>query len=349
MAKVLTKTNGMDRIEWLKARQQGIGGSDVAAIFGVSKYKSPLQLYQEKIGEWELTEDMSEAAELGTELEDTVARLFVKRFEQETGQTIRLKKQNAILQHPKYPWMLANLDRQVIGEKAGLECKTASEYLKAEWDAEAVPDAYMLQTQHYMSVADFTHMYIAVIIGGNKLRWKRIERDDELIDNIIAGVKYFWEEHVVKRIPPNPDGTDASTDALKYLYPTSEIGMTVNLDDPAAQSWLDVIKHYEPILADAEYKINEAKNNLKNMIGNAESAICGDFKLTWKANKKFDGDLFRQQHPELYQQCLLVPDTTPELDEKKVKQLLGRNYEQFRVPSKVRPFKIAKLKEFSEA
>ena len=107
------------------------------------------------------------SAYFGNVLEEVVAQEFAKR----TG--LKVQRRNAILQHPAYPWMLANVDRLIVGERIGLECKTASEYLKKEWEGEEIPVTYLLQCQHYMAVTGYEAWWIAVLIGGNKFVYKR--------------------------------------------------------------------------------------------------------------------------------------------------------------------------------
>ena len=165
-AKVLANTLHMDRKAWLEARKQGLGGSDVATIAGLSKWKSQVQVFLEKTQAIEQEDVQSEAAYFGNVLEEVVAQEFAKR----TG--LKVQRRNAILQHPAYPWMLANVDRLIVGERIGLECKTASEYLKKSGRAKK----YLLltfQCQHYMAVTGYEAWWIAVLIGGNKFVYKR--------------------------------------------------------------------------------------------------------------------------------------------------------------------------------
>ena len=164
-AKVLANTLHMDRKAWLEARKQGLGGSDVATIAGLSKWKSQVQVFLEKTQAIE-QEDVQSEAYFGNVLEEVVAQEFAKR----TG--LKVQRRNAILQHPAYPWMLANVDRLIVGERIGLECKTASEYLK-KWEGEEIPVTYLLQCQHYMAVTGYEAWWIAVLIGGNKFVYKR--------------------------------------------------------------------------------------------------------------------------------------------------------------------------------
>ena len=165
-AKVLANTLHMDRKAWLEARKQGLGGSDVATIAGLSKWKSQVQVFLEKTQAIEQEDVQSEVAYFGNVLEEVVAQEFAKR----TG--LKVQRRNAILQHPAYPWMLANVDRLIVGERIGLECKTASEYLKKNGRMKKYPVTY-LQCQHYMAVTGYEAWWIAVLIGGNKFVYKR--------------------------------------------------------------------------------------------------------------------------------------------------------------------------------
>ncbi|MFX8004365.1 lambda-exonuclease family protein, partial [Acinetobacter baumannii] len=126
-----------------------------------------------------------DAAYFGTMLEDLVA----KEFERRSGKKVRRK--NAMLKHPEHPFIMANIDRMIVGEKAILECKTTSAYNAKEWESEEIPDSYIIQVQHYLGVLgpEYQKAYFAVLIGGNKFVWKEIERDDELIEIIFEAEK----------------------------------------------------------------------------------------------------------------------------------------------------------------
>ena len=183
-AKVLANTLHMDRKAWLEARKQGLGGSDVATIACLSKWKSQVQVFLEKTQAIEQEDVQSEVAYFGNVLEEVVAQEFAKR----TG--LKVQRRNAILQHPEYPWMLANVDRLIVGERIGLECKTASEYLKKNGRMKK----YLLlifQCQHYMAVTGYEAWWIAVLIGGNKFVYKKIERDEDIIQYLINMERTF--------------------------------------------------------------------------------------------------------------------------------------------------------------
>ncbi|MED0662223.1 lambda-exonuclease family protein [Geobacillus thermodenitrificans] len=294
---VLAETANMDHLEWLRLRQKGIGGSDAAAIAGLNKWKSPVAVYFEKIGQSSEESVNSEAAYWGTVLEDVVAQEFSKR----TG--LKVRRRNAILQHPEHSHMLANVDRLIVGRKEGLECKTASEHLKEEWKDNEVPAQYLIQCQHYMAVTGFDSWWIAVLIGGNKFIYKKIERDEEIIQYLIQIESDFWNNHVLKKNPPMFDGSEASSDLLKALYPTAKFDEEIQLPPGA----VELIAKYEQAKqeeAEAAERRKEAENQLKAMLGEYERAFAGDRVVTWKniVSHRVDTKLLKAKYPDIYQE-----------------------------------------------
>jgi putative phage-type endonuclease len=203
MSVILANTKDMSHEEWLQTRTRGIGDSDASIVLGLNKYKTPFELWREKTEQVTLQSSTSEAAYFGTLLEDLVA----KEFEKRSGKKVR--KRNAMFQHPEHNFILANIDRFIVGEKAILECKTASVFLAKEWENEEIPEAYIVQMQHYLGVLgpEYQKGYFAVLIGGQKFIWKEIERDDELIEMIFQVEIDFWNNHVLKGEPPALDGS----------------------------------------------------------------------------------------------------------------------------------------------
>lgn len=294
-AKTLIQTVDLSREEWLEARRLGIGGSDVSAIAGLNKWKSPVGVYLDKVGQAPHSDLAGEAAYWGNVMEDIVAKEFTVR----TG--LKVRRRNAILKHPDYPFMLANVDRLIIGKQEGLECKTTSEYLKGEWDCEEIPTAYILQCQHYMAVTGFTSWHIAVLVGGNKFVHKRIDRDEELITYLINIEKDFWENHVLKLIPPVFDGSDASVDLLKALYPESNPDTEINLPSEV-ETLIDALDQIKVDLTDLQTKEKEYKNKIKAFMGVSEKAFTATRKVTWKSNDvtRFDSKRLKEEEPELF-------------------------------------------------
>ncbi|WP_400162888.1 YqaJ viral recombinase family protein [Brevibacillus sp. TJ4] len=299
VAVTVTSTKDMDREMWLQLRRKGIGGSDAAAIAGLSKWKSPVAVYLEKIGQAPLEEAQSEAAHFGTILEDVVAQEFSRR----TG--LKVKRRYAILQHPDFPFMVANVDRLIIGERTGLECKTASEYLKGEWEGEDIPAPYLLQCQHYMAVTGYSAWWIAVLIGGNKFVHKKVDRDEEIIQYLIQLESNFWNNHVIPQVPPMMDGSDASTNLLKNMYPVGEPASETELP-LEADLLIEQLEQAKKEEKAAGNRVAELENRLKAMLGEYETGVASKYIVTWKTitSNRIDNEALAKNHPEIYQKYL---------------------------------------------
>lgn len=294
-AESLMATTDMSREEWLEARRKGIGGSDVSAIAGLNKWKSPIGVYLDKTGQSPDEDSAGEAAYWGNVMEDVVAQEFVIR----TG--MRVRKRNAIIKHPEHEFMLANVDRLIVGKKEGLECKTASEYLKGDWEDEEIPAAYLLQCQHYMAVTGYQAWHIAVLIGGNKFIHKKIERDEELIEDLIGIEKDFWFNHVLAEVPPMFDGSDASSELLKALYPQAEPLSEINLSNDVEQM-LDAMDQLAEDIKTAEKQKKEYENQIKNILGENEKGVTLKRIVTWKnyESNRIDSKRLKAEQPDLY-------------------------------------------------
>ena len=290
-------TRDMSRQEWLDFRRKGIGGSDAAAILGLSPWASPLDVYLSKTGELPTESDEpSDAMRFGSILEDIVAQEFSRR----TG--LKVRRRNAMLQHKDYPFMLANLDRRIVGGGI-LECKTANAFTAGDW-ADGVPEHYMCQVQHYLAVTGEKFAYIAVLIGGQKFEFARIERDEPFISTIIDYERTFWHDNVLAGKAPEIDGSESAGELLKQLFPQSNKA-TINL--PA--SALELITQYEVASADekdAKARKDAAGNKLKMMLGENEIGLLGDRRIKWSTVTKngFDGKAFEQAYPELHKEFI---------------------------------------------
>ena len=215
-------TKDMTHEEWLQARKSGIGGSDAGAICGLNPYTSPLAVYQDKVSET-VEEKDNEAMRQGRDLEDYVAR----RFMEETGKKVR--RANVIYKSTENPFMFANVDRLIVGEDAGLECKTASAYSADKWKDGHIPESYQIQCHHYMAVTGAKAWYIAVVILGREFLWQRIERDEELIQNLISIEKDFWQNHVIPQIMPEPDGSSSSEELIQQYFGKAQFDKVIPL------------------------------------------------------------------------------------------------------------------------
>lgn len=272
----LVSTLDLPHEDWLEWRQKGIGGSDVAAICGMSRYKSPIAVYLDKLGEMPPLED-NPRMKAGRKLEAIIADWFAE----ETG--LKVQKRNAIFQNPEHPVMLANIDRWLPGKNAGLECKNTSEYSREDWSGTQAPTEYIMQCNHYMAVTGADRWYIAVLIGGWDLQWRVIERDEDLIKNLITVEENFWEDHVLAKVPPAYSHQD--TELIKERFPDSEPTI-FHLPESA----YPIIQDLYLARADeknAERRKDTAVNQIKGMMETAELGYFqGELKFTWKTNKK---------------------------------------------------------------
>lgn len=311
MAEVLS-TKDMTHEEWLKARQAGIGGSDAGTILGVNKWKSKTQLFFEKVNP-ELKQQVdNEFIYWGNVLEDVVA----KEFEARTGKKVR--KNNKMLRHPEHEFMLANLDRVIVGEKALLECKTTSQYNIDQWKDDEIPASYLCQIQHYMAVTGYEKAYIAVLCGGNQFIWKEVPRDDELIEIIINAEKDFWYNNVLAGVIPEIDGSDATKDFLNHMYKDiDENEVQLSDDVETLLTALEQVKQEEKELKELK---TQYENKIKHILGNNLAGKTSGYQITWK------------------------PQVRKTLDTKKIREIYGEQLDPYYKETETRVLKIKQIK-----
>ncbi|MEY2341637.1 YqaJ viral recombinase family protein [Acidithiobacillus sp. IBUN Pt1247-S3] len=290
----LVSTRDMPREEWLQWRRQGIGSSDAAAAVGLSPYQSPLALWLEKTGQVE-PEDLSskEAVYWGTLLEPLIAQAYSER----TGKKVR--RVQAVLQHPQYPFMLANLDRQIEGGGI-LEIKTAGLRSEKLW-AESVPLHYQMQVFHQLAVTGKAWAEVAVLLGGQELRIYRLEPTQEQLKTLVTQEQAFWQ-HVEGNTPPEVDGSESCNRALAALYPQSSSILVDYQDREDMNRLFGKLLRARKTAKAAEQTESLLEQRVKEAIGTAEGAIFATGKALWKSTqpRKFlDTTALQQHHPEL--------------------------------------------------
>ncbi|MCY8504525.1 YqaJ viral recombinase family nuclease [Bacillus atrophaeus] len=297
-AEVFASTADMSRDEWLLERRKGIGGSDASVILGLNKWKTAFELWLDKTGQVPISESASEAAYFGSILEDIVA----KEFEVRSGKKVRRKK--AMLKHPEHDFILANVDRMIVGEKAILECKTTSAYNLKEWEDDEIPADYIVQVQHYLGVLgpEYKKAYFAVLIGGNKFVWKEIERDDELIKMIFAAEVEFWNDKVLGENAPALDGSSAAEEYLKKRYVETESNKVIDLtavNRERIQQYLQLKDH----IAELQVQAKELENQIKAEMKEAEYGFIGNYKTSWKpvVSNRIDTKKLKEHFPDVYE------------------------------------------------
>jgi putative phage-type endonuclease len=304
----LVKTNDLSRDDWLTVRKGGIGSSDAGAAVGLNPYQSQLELWMVKTGrDGSLPKidpnDETSPMYWGTLLEPIVAAHYTRR----TGH--RVRKINAVLQHPDIPWMLANIDREVIGvpDVQILECKTAGEFGARLW-RDGVPEYVQLQVQHQLAVTNKAAADVCVLICGQEIRIYRIERDDALIARLIELEQQFWH-YVQTDTPPPADGSDSADVALRCLYP-HDTGTTLDLTHDSAMSavFADLLTLRDEITHRAKVA-EELKQRIQQCMGDASRALFETGDVSWKRSKDglgIDMEALLTDQPDLLQRYPLV-------------------------------------------
>ena len=293
---VMTIEQMKDREAWLKLRNSGLGGSDAAVILGANPWKSRLALWAEKTGQLP-PEDLSKNMRVywGQKNEANIADWF----EEETGKQVRRR---GMMRSCQYPWMLASVDREVIGEKAGLEIKTAGVDQAKYWGDDEIPDMYYLQCQWYMAVTGYDRWYIAVLIGGNDSRWAVVERNQEQIDILIQEGQRFWDM-VQSKEAPEPDGSKSAGEAITAMNPGGRTE-TLELQQPEMIIAYERMKHFEAAEKEAKTAKEQYKQQIMVAMGNFEAAIISGNKVTCKTyagKTTIDSKGLKKDYPAIYE------------------------------------------------
>ena len=265
----------MNRERWLAERRAGIGGSDVAAILGLSPFKTAFEVWLDKTSA-ELTRnpiDDLERIQFGRLMEDIIAREYARR------EGVKVRRRNELVRHARYPWMIANVDRLIDGQRCGLECKNvdAMAFRLGDWGepgTDQAPDEYVLQCQHYMIVLDYPVWHLAACVGGNRLVHFVIERDAELAEMLIDAEREFWQR-VEQRQAPAMDYEHPTTHAVLTRLYSGTNGETIQLGEDIAH-WHDV-KAQADRLAKQYHDVSEAaRNHILEAIGRASVGLLPD-------------------------------------------------------------------------
>lgn len=295
----LVSTKQLTRAEWLSVRRQGIGSSDAAAAVGLNPYCSSLQLWLDKTGRACPDEASSDAAYWGTVLEPIVAEEYARR----TGNKVR--RLNAVLQHPEHRFMLANLDREIVGHADGpgiLECKTSGYFAAKAWE-EGVPEWYHLQVLHQLAVTGRAWADVAVLIAGQTFQIHRIECDEELIRQLIRLERRFWG-HVESDTPPPTDGSESSRRALSKLYP-SDTGLVVDYrEEIDMNAMFSQLIDARVLAKEVGYQEEQLRQKIQAAMGEATTALFDGGSVSWKkarASVVLDAKRLRAEQPEIAQ------------------------------------------------
>ena len=286
-------TAGMSNEEWLRLRKTGIGGSDAGSICGVNPFGSPMKVYYDKTSS-NIEELDNEAVRQGHDLEDYVAQ----RFMEATG--LKVRRSNFMYRSTEYPFMIADVDRLVIGEDAGLECKTASAYNTDKWKDGNIPLHYIMQCYHYMAVTGKRTWYIAAVILGREFTYRKLVWDDDLIAQMISVEKNFWENHVLPRVLPSPDGSDICNDILNEYFHSARKGSSIKLDgfDDKLKRRAEIMEQIEQLKQEQGMIEQEVKLYMKDN----EYASSGNYRISWSSvqSTRLDTKRMKEEQPDIY-------------------------------------------------
>ena len=285
----LIPTKNMPQEQWLAHRRNAIGGSDAAAIIGLNSYSTPFAVWMDKLGKAEPVPE-NEAMRLGHDLEEYVAR----RFTEATGKKVRRK--NAIIYNDEYPFAHANIDREIIGESAILECKTTSRLNMQKFKNGEYPQNYYVQVMHYMAVTGAQKAYIAVLVLQEGFYWFEVNRDEAEIKALMDAERRFWSFVVSKTEPP---AIAEDADAIFDAHPQSN-GQKVDLFGKASK-----MKRLIEVKADIKTLTDEKETletDLKQALGDNESGEDDGYLVSWKSQKPrltFQPEDFKAKHPDI--------------------------------------------------
>lgn len=273
MSITAVSTLGMSREDWLQRRKGSIGGSDAAAIVGLSRWSSPYSVWADKTGRVPDKED-NEAMRQGRDLEEYVAR----RFTEATGKKVR--RRNAMLYNSKYPFAHADVDRLVDGERAGLECKTttALDAMKRFSSGAEFPERYYVQCVHYLMVTGLERWYLAVLVLGKGFFTFVLDRDEAEIAALAEAEAAFWR-HVTEDTPPEVDGMEATQDAISAIYAEGGGGRVPLVGRDGLLTEREALKAQVTALTE---RISEIEATIKSDMGEAEEAESDGWRVTWR-------------------------------------------------------------------
>lgn len=302
---MITKIKTTTHEEWLEERKKSLGGSDVGAILGMNEYTSPYTIWAEKTGKLPPFEG-NEWTRLGNDLEGYVA----ERFAEASG--FRVVNDKATWRNDKYPHLHANIDRKVVGMKAGVECKLTSEMNAKKYKDGEFPDRFYAQCVEYLAVTEYERWYLAVLIYGKGIKIYQMTRipedttpdwceasvyvDDKEIESLVKATGAFWNNFVLPNTPPPADGTKSTSETISALYPESN-GESISL--AAFESDLKEFTTLSELLEDISKQKENVANRIKIFMGEASKGESSSYKVSWSSylRNTFDHKKFAKDNP----------------------------------------------------
>lgn len=298
MAKMYQKiadTKKISHEEWIELRKSGIGGSDAGAVVGLNPYSSPYSVYHEKLGLIEAFEG-NDKTRLGTDLEEYVA----KRFEEITGKKVR--RLNAMLRSVERPYMIADVDRVIVGEDEGLECKTTSNNEGYKFDEGEYPAYWACQCYHYLSVMGYKRWHLCVLdLFSGKVSVITIERNESEIKALEEIEKTFWEENIKKKVCPAPNGSERCDDIIAEKYPEADDDAPT-LDLMGYSKELARLAEIKEQIKPLEAEKSAIEQTIKEALGTSATGEYGLYKVSFKnsVSTRLDTKKLKLEQPQIY-------------------------------------------------
>lgn len=302
--------------DWHELRKGGIGGSEVAAVLGLSPWSGPHTVWMEKMGLLE-DEEATIRMRVGSRLEPLVIDILAER----TG--LPARPWAVTLRHPDYDWWTLNIDgityphhpieegdtelRHYVDEV--VEAKTTSDRAYGRWLEEGVPLYYQTQCQYILGATGLQSVIVPVLFGNGKFEWWRVERDDEDIQYITEAVGEFWREYVCTGQAPPVDGSSAAREYLVDKYGWAEAGHVVELEADV-EKWVEQYEKARRLEKRAEELKAEAQNHLLAAVGTAKAGVTpSGYRITSVRTRRFDERSAFEQFPEVVQEYCTRLDT----------------------------------------
>lgn len=281
-----------------------IGGSTIAAVLGLSNFKTQLQCWGELTGIIP-KEDISGKMQvrLGNKMEQVVAEIFSE------DQGKKLHKVNETFIHEVYPFLVGHIDRRIVGEKSIVEIKAVSAWSRDQWKDGKAPQEYVLQLMWYLGLTKTNQGYLVALIGNQELAVVPVFFDKEIFETMVKKAVNFWENYVQTRVMPQTITKDDGSTLYK-IFPISDSNRDIILGDEAT-ALIEILEANQAELISLEGQIEESKNKLKAMLGDAESAQAGKFRITWKnqTSKRIDVDKLKKEQEIIYSAYLKESNT----------------------------------------
>lgn len=288
-------------LEWLHARQSGLGGSDIAAVLGLSNWRSRHDVYMSKVEPVAESLERRIPLDVGHYLEPLVLQYLAEDLAQDhPHKAVRTVEHG--MRHPAHEWARANVDGVVVdGDgvvEAIVECKTTSRAF--DWP-DGPPVYYLTQVRWYLAVCGLSVAYVCCLFGNRNFDWWRVEQDDEDAALMLEEAEKFWTQHVVPRVPPPVDGSYGARDMVAALH--SGDGDDVVELDRSAEGLLASRAQLTAEIKSLQERQRQLDTELLLRLGNSRRGELDNYRVTRVQRDRIDEERLALEHPDVYREC----------------------------------------------